>query len=171
MLVKRKKRPKPMPEKQVLPEHPRPSAEEVKKFNARFVANQEDARKRLETGQPILWTESPKTTSQQRAEWHEEVKRGEEKLDQILSGAPRRSSQPQRRGGRKSEAIYEKAAYHQRMAQICGRQESPRSLSERLLQDDKSEPECKHHKMAEALRRRKKAAKTSPSNPCGINRI
>jgi hypothetical protein len=143
----RKKRP--LPESQLWPERPSPSAEELEKFNSRVTASREDAKRRLETGQPVVWREPRKTTPKQRAENRKAVKRGEESVDKILSGHTRR--------GRKTEAVYDRSDYLRKMAQICGREEpTAASLARYLLSYDKSLFKQKRHKMQEAHQRRKK---------------
>jgi hypothetical protein len=151
MLVKRKKRPKARPDKQVLPARPEPSVEERERFSARAAANREDCKKRWDTGQPVIWCEPNRITAKQREAARNETQKGEREIDEILL----MNSRPQP-AGRKSDPAYDKAAYRRRISEISGKHLSVRALARDILVEDQSLKECKLDKMKQALKRRKK---------------
>jgi hypothetical protein len=154
MLLKRRKRTK--KEKSpvastVLPERPRPSPEELKAFNEKFAARKLETQKRWVEERPVIWVEPSQTTARQRTAARKETQEGEREIDKILSSDSRREPT-----GRKSDPVYDKAAYRCKVGEIVGRPVSVETLTEDILIGDQSLKECKLDKMRQALKRRKK---------------
>lgn len=162
-LLKRRTRPKKetsLAERELLPERPAPSPEELKAFSAKFEAAKLDARQRLADGHPVIWVPSVQTTAKQRTAAGKEAQDGELEIDKILSRNSR--SEPP---GRKSDPAYDKAAYRRKVGEIFGRPMSVGHLAKDILSGDKSSQECKVEKMKQALKRRNKKRRGKLSVP------
>ena len=156
-LLKRRTTPKkgkPLAERELLPEHPSSSPEELKVYNEKFVARKLDGRERLADGRPVIWPHPSHATQEARENAHRETAEGERKINKILSterNSPR---------GRKADPLYDKAAYQLRVARTCGKKVSVADLTRQLLSSDKSGGEDKLNKMKQALKRRRRNCRT-----------
>jgi hypothetical protein len=160
-LLKRRTRPKkepPIAERELLPEGPRPSPEELKAYNEKFAAAKSDGRKRLVDGRPVIWPHTGHPEQEEREDARREVNRGERRIDEILSTG---RNSPH---GRKADPVYDKAAYQVRVARSHGKKISVKDLTRQFLVSDKSGgedkfgsgEEAKIDKLKKALKRRRR---------------
>jgi len=151
-LLKKRKRPereKPVAERELLPERPLSSPEELKVYNEKFVASKQDGRERLAAGRPVIWPHPGHSTQEAKENARRETAKGERKINSILSterNSPR---------GRKADPLYDRAVYQVRVARTCGKKTSVAELTRQLLSSDKSDGEHKLGKMKQALKRRR----------------
>lgn len=102
-------------------------------------------------GEPLFWVSKAPRDLKSTARRSAADIAGEKELLGILKGKP----DSEKKRGRKPEAAYDRAKFHQEAARLFGRKHKLADLAKKVLQHDRTSKEGQNEKLRKALKRRR----------------